>query len=174
MKGNALTGLCGCCLLVLLMFSGCRYVLTKNGLRNIRLGDQFLPANEISWKQGTPRDTSFSESGYTWRGVVLPLDEGYVLVEEDFFNENRINRIRIVSPIYKTRSQVRVGDQVQVLKQLKGPWTLTQIPEYKVLDIYSQTYSSFHFLVEEQGNRPTPDSLDQLDESQKIVGIVIM
>lgn len=172
MKGNTLNGLCF--LLIPMILSSCSFVLKKDGLKDIRLNDKFLSADQITWNRGTPRDTSFSEAGYTWRGVILPLEEGYVLVEEDFFTDNRVNRIRVVSPLYRTRSKIQVGDEVQKLSGITGPWILTPIPEYGVLDISSESLPSFHYLVEYNDNGSFPSSFEQLDASQKIVGIVIM
>lgn len=161
---------------ILMVTSGCNpYLLRDNGFRGVRLGNQFDTMETFRWKDGAKRDTLLEEGGYEWRGVILEEEEGFVLVEEGFYGEEKINRIRVESKKFRTKFDITVGDPVSKLRQLSLDWILTPLPAYGKIDIYSETHPSFHFLVPWEGTGHEEEvSLTDIDDFAQVVGIVIM
>lgn len=155
---------------------GCSpYVLKDNGFRGVELGDSFESVQNMKWKAGAKRDTIFKEGGYEWRGILLEAENGTVLVEEGFFGEQKINRIRVESDKFRTKFDINVGDPVSSLQQIPVEWILIPLPEYGKVDISSEAHPSFHFLVPWAGNESSGEiTLTDLDQTQQVVGIVIM
>lgn len=163
-------------LLSSLLGMGCSpYLLTDNGFRGVKLGNDFEEVEDLKWKAGAKRDTLFNEGGYQWRGIVLETESGTVLVEESFFGEEKINRIRVESDKFRTKFDIMIGDPVSSLQKLPGDWVLVPLPEYEKLDISSEAHPSFHFLIpwKQQGATETL-TLTDLDQTEQVVGIVIM
>lgn len=163
-------------MLSVLIGMGCSpYLLKDNGFRGVELGDDFESVQNLKWRDGTKRDTAFSEGGYEWRGVLLELENGAVLVEDGFFGEQKINRIRVESDKFRTKFDIKVGDPLSKLQQLPVEWVLIPLPEYSKVDISSEAHPSFHFLVPWESTESEEEiTLTDLDETQRIVGIVIM
>lgn len=163
-------------LLSFIVGMGCSpYILKDNGFRGIELGDDFGSVQSLKWKDGPKRDTLFSEGGYEWRGILLEAEHGTVLVEEGFFGEHKINRIRVESDKFRTKFDIKVGDPVSRLQQMSVEWILIPLPEYGKVDIYSESHPSFHFLVPWEAESPEGEiTLTDIDGSQPVVGIVIM
>lgn len=155
---------------------GCSpYLLKDNGFRGVQLGNDFESVQNLKWKNGTKRDTLFREGGYEWRGVLLEAEDGAVLVEEGFFGEEKINRIRVESDKFRTKFDIKVGDPVSRLQQIPVEWILIPLPEYGKVDISSEAHPSFHFLVPWENREVTGEiTLTDLDQTQQVVGIVIM
>ena len=152
-----------------------RYVLHPEGFRQVKLGASYEVVEVMKWR-GDRRDTVFSEGDYSWRGTVLGAGDGQILVEEDFFGDQRINRIRVESEKFRTREGLRVGDELSALKALASSWYVTPLPEYGLTDLFSDTYPAYHFLVEWLPDDRMTDSLsiDMLSDTLPISGIVLM
>lgn len=174
MNVHPITGFGAMTVVLSLMLSGCSFRLRTDGLKSIRLGDPFLTAEQVVWNQGTARDTVLTESGYEWRALILPDRHGSILVEEDFFEAQRVNRIRVESRSYRVAGNIRVGTDVAKLSRWDGDWMITALPDYGVLDLYNTESPAFHFLIACPNDGPTPQLLEEIDSTQRILGIVIM
>ncbi|MDP5172786.1 MAG: hypothetical protein NWR72_21285 [Bacteroidia bacterium] len=139
------------------------------------MGEPFHEVQTAKWRGVEKRDTLYSEAGYEWRGIILGMQEGKVVVEEDFFGKRTVNRIRVESPRFRTPLEVRVGDAAELLKARPFTWHLEVIPHYDRLDIFAEEFPSFHFLLPWTGDttnlRP---ALSEVEGNIPIVGIVIM
>ncbi len=156
---------------------GCSpYLLKDNGFRGVQLGNDFESVQNLNWKAGAKRDTLFNEGGYQWRGVILETENGLVLVEESFYGEKKVNRIRVESDKFRTKFDIMVGDPVSSLQQLPGDWVLIPLPEYEKLDISSEAHPTFHFLIpwEQKEGIEEEITITDLDQTLQVVGIVIM
>ncbi len=162
--------------LILAIPLGChRFLLESDGFRDVRVGESFSTVAHHSWKTFERQDTLFVEEGYYWRGVIWETGQGPVVVEESFFGDSTINRIRVESSKFRTPRGIRVGDSVAGLKGLANDWVLTPIPAYDRLDLYSYALGGYHFLVQlpEDIYESQPE-IRQLADSLPILGIVVM
>jgi hypothetical protein len=89
-----------------------------------------------------------------------------------------VNRIRILSPAFKTPAGIGPGSSLGELARAhkRGSWYLQPIPEYGVLDI-SVKESRIHYLISDAGLRGlNPERLDARDlpDELPIAFIVVM
>jgi hypothetical protein len=148
-------------------------------LKYIRLGDPFPEEGLARYKGFHARDTLFFEGEYSWRAIVLEYPEGSVYLEEDFFGGQTLNRIRVETPALHFRKTIRVGDPVERLTELRAKWSLTWIPDYNRIDIYSPLFPHIRFLAlpeMKDGASETEPDLDirMLRPEARIISIVIM
>lgn len=169
------------CLLAVAFLGSCagkKTTIGRNGLHAIKLGDK-LPEPGTESLKGIPlRDTLFEDSSYTWRAAMMEYKEGVVYLEQDFFGEDALNRIRIETPELKLKNGLRVGKTVADLKKINGPWFISPLTEYNVFDFYTQLFPSTHFLVSApEADMSDPDwknySLETFQDDAKIVAIVL-
>lgn len=158
--------------------SGRKHTIGKDGLHAIKLGEN-LPAPGTESLKGVPlRDTLFRDSSYTWRASVMQYKEGIVLLEQDFFGEESLNRIRIETPELKLKNGLRVGKTVADLKKINGEWYIAPLERFKVFEFYSELFPYTHFIVSApEMDMSDPDwrnySMEAFQEEAKIVAIVL-
>lgn len=166
-----------CCLFAsLLLSASCGpYLLRSGKAGGLELGGEFDRLYRQGWQKLPGRDTLFDEGGYRWRGLMWETGDGFLLVEEDFLGQGLINRIRVESPKFRTRSGIRVGQTLGRLLTEPGPWTCQVLPGYNLLDYSSPAFPGLHFLVAWSGVTPEPGhTACDLDPSLPIVSIVVM
>ncbi|MCB9234021.1 MAG: hypothetical protein H6581_20360 [Bacteroidia bacterium] len=167
------------CLLALIFLSSCAgSKITERGLSYARLGQEMPKRDTKSLKGHAVADTTFRDQEYSWRVSTVKYKQGNVYLEEDFFMEDVLNRIRIETPELKVKGGIRVGQTLQVLKEASDRWYVHPLPDYQVFEFYSQKFPRVHFLVSEPGKAMDETDwekypISDFDPASKIVGIVI-
>lgn len=136
-----------------------------------------------------PQDSIIAQEGYVWLTRTLPFTDGSVVIEGQFIDErsysdtlvseSTINRIRISSPSFQTREEIRVGSTVLALQEQfpDSTFLVDAVPGFPVLQL---RLSSSHiiYLIPDQAYTPSPEqdypSFDRLDPYAKIESIVVM
>ena len=156
-----------------LLFFGCGGAkkISGGGLKYVNIGDVMPPEGLNQIKGHAVRDTIFNEDGYIWRALILKYKTGKVYVEEDFFNQNLVNRIRIETPDLVSRKSITIGMNFGELKTLGDDWDVNYLESYGFFDVASIDYPSIHYLI--KSNINTKDS-EKLENDAKIVSIVVM
>lgn len=125
------------------------------------------------------RDTLFDQSGYSWRAKILDYKDGKVYVEEDFWGQNQVNRIRIESQALQAKSGISVGMSVGDLKQISDKWEALFLADYDLLDLILPQQPSIHYLVREtnppnRSSSEAPILIEEIPSESLIVAIVVM
>lgn len=135
------------CLSLCFMGCGASKHIQPQGLTYISIGDP-LPAKGLKkYKRHAVTDTLYDQGGYKWQGRILDYKHGEVIVEEDFFGEGRVNRIRVESPDLIFEEKIRVGATLMELWPMAADWTASYLTDYKLIDIFSRKYPNTHFLI---------------------------
>lgn len=125
------------------------------------------------------RDTVFDQSGYSWRAKVLDYKDGKVYVEEDFWGQNQVNRIRIESQVLRAKSGISVGMTMGDLKQISTKWEALFLVDYDLLDLILPHQPSIHYLVKEsktldRSSSEAPIVIEEIPSESLVVAIVVM
>lgn len=169
---------------ILLGLASCRSTKTiyPTGLYYAQIGSE-MPAEGTSRIKGhSVKDTVFSEGGYEWRATVVKYGKsGNVYLEDGFWGEGKVNRIRVESPklVFHADEEVHVGMDWNELKPLGREWQLTYLENYGLVDVFSAAYPSMHFLIRETpeataGLAKGEGSPEVLNSGAKLVAIVLM
>lgn len=153
--------------------------IEPDGLSYLTIGEA-MPEPGIRRLKGlSVRDTLYEADGFQWRASILRYPHGKVYVEEDFFGNGTVNRIRIESPDLKFKRQFSVGMEVVQLQKLASSWNIYYLDDYQLLDVSASNYPEIHFLVQDQAllqRRPEEDtlSLEDLNPQARVRAIVVM
>ena len=151
-------------------------LIRSNGTKHLKLGDAMPDSSKQTFKGHTMRDTVFKGEGYEWNASVIDYPRGAVILEQDFFGNDFINRIRIESADFSYKKKIRVGSKLADLKAVSPEWSLTHLKEYNRIDIYTD---GIHFLISDE---KLPEAVknkarllpEDLDLEAKILTIVLM
>lgn len=181
MKSKSLLLLFSLAILISALITGCgaeRKIITEKGLRFSKLGGEMPPAGARRHK-GLPMHDSLAAQGeYTWRVAVLRYKGGNVVLEEDFFTKEMVNRIRIETPELQLRNGLAVGHTVNDLTVRSTEWYIVPLREYKLFDFYCRMYPGIHFLVDDPAHSMEDEEWEKykapdFNPSAKIVAIVV-
>ena len=169
-------GLCVC--LAGLISCQAHKELVPKGLKFAQIGEEMIAPDTYKLKGKYLRDTLFQEEEYTWRAAVLDYPTGKVYIEEDFYGQNRINRIRVEAGQFSFRKELFPGMSIAELKQLPWQWEISYLEAYGVWDLHSTAFPRLHLLVPVD----TPSisdpfaisSLDQLADKLAIRALVFL
>lgn len=152
--------------------------LVPKGLKFAQIGEEMIAPDTHKIKGKYLRDTLFQEEEYTWRAAILDYPTGKVYIEEDFYGQNRINRIRVEASQFSFRKELFPGMSLAELRQLSWQWEMTYLEAYQVWDLTSQAFPRLHLLVPvETSSISDPyavSSLDQLPDTQTISSLVFL
>lgn len=162
--------------------------ICETGLAFARLEAPVADARPAGLPDSAVADSAVNRDGYVWLERTLMLPEGSVVVEGEFLDESsaseerisgsRVNRIRILSPAFRTAAGVGPGSSLGELARAhkRGSWYVQSIPDYGVVDI-SVKDSRIHYLVSDAAlgslDRERLDARDLPDELT-IAFIVVM
>ena len=152
--------------------------LVPNGLKFIQVGDKMIPPDQAKIKGKYLRDTLFQEEDYKWRAAVLDYPTGKVYIEEDFYGQNSVSRIRVEAEQLMFRKQIYPGMNLGDLKKLPWKWEVSYLESYQVWDLNSTAFPKLHLLVPVDSS-PTIEpeivnSLDQLSNQAIIKSLVFL
>ncbi len=152
--------------------------LAPNGLRFIQVGDEMIPPDQGKIKGKYLRDTLFQEEAYRWRAAILDYPTGKVYIEEDFYGQNRVSRIRVEAEQLMFRKQIYPGMSLGELKKLPWKWGVTYLESYQVWDLNSMAFPKLHLLISVDSSlvaeSPILDSLEQLSDQATIKALVFL
>ena len=103
------------------------------------------------------RDTVFQQGGYEWRAAIVGYgNQGKVYLEDGFWGEGKVNRIRVESPKLRVKGadQLRVGMAWEVLQGLGQDWEMTYLADFGLTDVFSPSFPRMHFLIREVRQAP--------------------
>ena len=176
--------LLGYMLLPLLLMAACSgpKVISSSGLPYAQLGES-MPASGLASLGGRQvRDTLFQEGGYQWRAAIVDYgSKGKVYLEDGFWAEGKVNRIRVESAKFhvKGAEKIAVGMPWQELQPQGQGWQMVYLPDYGLVDVFSDSFPRMHFLIRE--SRLSPEALknpaiqaDSLSPDAAIRAIVLM
>lgn len=154
-------------------------LIRSNGLHVISLGEDMPPLGTDNFKGHALSDTTEMDGEYTWRVAMLEYREGRVMLEEDFYGSEQLNRIRIETPELRLRNGLRVGMTVEDLRKKSRNWFIAPLQKYQLFDFYTRNLPGLHFLVDDPGrDMSDPDyasyAPDQFSSSARIVAIVLL
>lgn len=156
-----------------------RYKFDRGGLSFVKLGDAMPDLSGHKLKGQNLRDTIFNEGDYQWQAAILDYADGKVYIEEDFWGNGLVNRIRIQSAALHFNKQLMVGMTAADAAQLPLNWQVLALPDYEMLDVSPVEYPEIHLLFPVQENEKS--LLDQenvsfkdLKHTAKVKAIVIM
>ncbi len=155
------------------LLSGCtgEKAITAIGVGKLAVGDAFTSTMAVAQGWGmSVKDTLIEEGEYTWKALRLQGTQGFVLIEEDFSGLGLINRIRIEDPSFTLHGKHSVGQTWGSYRNWKSDWTAIRIPNYDFWDVQRTRKPYFHLLIPFNGEA----SLDQVSDSVRVAGIVIM
>ena len=152
--------------------------LVPKGLKFAQIGEEMIPPDTHKLKGKYLRDTLFQEEDYIWRASILDYPTGKVYIEEDFYSQNRINRIRVEAKQFSFRKEVYPGMPISELKQLPWQWEMTYLEAYGVWDLNSAAFPRLHLLVPVDttvfSDPFSVSSLDQLADESKVKALVFL
>jgi len=165
---------------VCIFFAACAptYLIKENKTGKFEVGEDWPAVEDFFWKGMTVLDTTFEEGGYNWGVQILENEKGRVLIEEDFFTEGRINRIRVEHPRWKSQQDIRVGQSFGEVKEKFSKGSAVYLSRYQRLDLIIAQKPSVHYLF--QVDRPEfwmeqeIIIIDKIPDSLKLTAIVIM
>ena len=176
--------LLGYMLLPLLFLAACSgsKTISSRGLPYAQLG-QSMPASGAASLGGRQlRDTLFREGEYEWRAAIVDYgSKGKVYLEDGFWAEGMINRIRVESPKFRVKGaeKIRVGMSWEEVRPQGQAWQMIYLPDYGLVDVFSDEFPRMHFLIRE--SRLSPEALedpamqaDSLSPNAAIRAIVLM
>ena len=167
--------------LLLVLTSGCapkRYLVNSYGLSFIRIGDEMPAPGTYEFKRFPILDSIAQEEDFSWRVAELISDDGPVYLEEGFFGETTLNRIRIENPKFHLRNGLQVGSTIADLHAASKQWYISPLPKYKVYDFYTKMMPRVHFLVPDL-NEPLAEKdqeflrIQDFQPDSKVIAIVI-
>ncbi|MEO0896098.1 MAG: hypothetical protein AAFY71_06865 [Bacteroidota bacterium] len=91
-------------------------------------------------------DTTFEENGYSWGVQILSDKDGRLLIEEDFFQNGVINRIRIEHPKWQGKNGISIGQTYGSFKDNINKGFVSFIPSFEMVDLVSTQQPSIHYL----------------------------
>jgi hypothetical protein len=152
-------------------------LITSRGIPFYNLGEPFSGAGVILSAYGEVRDTVFQEGDYTWNAVIVPQEQGRIIIEDDFESSGTVNRIRVETPDLQLRRGIRVGDPITKLQRISGKWFVNYYPEIRTYSLYNRKFPNTHFLVGDPVFKPGSMPMDHIANislSARIRAIVIM
>lgn len=181
-KSNFYWVMLGMALLMVGMVSSCvprKKLIRADGLYVINLGEEMPPFGDDEFKGYPMRDTTEADGDFSWRVTLLEYKEGQVVLEEDFYGSDQLNRIRIETPELRLRNGLRVGMTVEDLLKKSGKWFIAPLQKYRLFDFYTRNLPGLHFLVDDPAHDISdPDyaaySPDQFSPTARIVAIVLL
>ncbi|MFK7968983.1 MAG: hypothetical protein AB8F95_01385 [Bacteroidia bacterium] len=163
-------------ILIQVLFTGCMSMRTikPSGLKGISLGDP-MPELNVTRMLGHPAHDSIIEEGeYSWRAMIIEHPSGDILVESDYFDQNKINRIQIKARDLRYQKHITVGSTVDALSSLSQRWFITHLPDYDRVDL---TIEGLHFLIDDTFLETKSEEAIQKDDIPKdaqILAIILM
>ncbi len=168
-----------------------RFLIQSQGLSFVNLGQPLNELDTIVPDLGILQDTLVYDQDYVLATRTLTLDDGVVVVEGEYIDENKVNngiiasssvnRVRIESPRFQTRNGLSVGMSVRDLKQMfpEEEFYINPIIGYDALDISGVFNTHIHYLVSDPGNELARSkqegmSLDDLPAEAPFFAIVLM
>ena len=135
--------------MVMLACSG-KMIIGPGGLKHAKIGQQ-MPAMGTYEFEGKPViDTFFQDGDYEWRVSMIKYPRGWVYLEEDFWEKDQINRIRVETDEFKLKNGLKVGSTVSELKESSDRWTIVPMPDFGLWDFYSEFLPRIHFVVDDK------------------------
>ncbi len=152
-------------------------MIHSEGIHYAKCG-QAMPEKGTEIIGGLPAtDTFYEDEGHRWRALIVEHNHGNVILEEDFYDHETLNRIRIETPDFRLRSGLKVGLTIADMGKKTGQWYISGMPRFASYDFYSEEFPRIHFVIPEDGKEREPDTLgyrfSDFDPGLKIVAIVI-
>lgn len=116
------------------------------------------------------RDTVFQAGDYRWRVKEWRDAGGSIFFEEDFERQGYVNRIRVETPSVEGPAGIRVGQALSVLTRWSKKWTITDLGDYGMIDLYA---NGLHVLVAANDTK-TRLRWKKLPKSLPIAAFVLM
>lgn len=168
-------------LLLMAAFSGClggRRIISDKGLKFAKLGEDMPPSGARKFKGMVMRDSLATQGEFEWRIARLKVKGGHIFLEEDFFLQQSINRIRIESDAYRLANGLRVGMTVEDLRQSASPWYVSPLQEFGLFDFYTPLMPGVHFLVKDPSHSMEDEAWEKylpedFDGAARIVSLVV-
>lgn len=153
--------------------------IRSGGLKYAQIGSAMPKAKMIDLAGRPASDSLLHEGRFTWRATRVDYEDGFVLIEEDFSQDDVVNRIRVETPSLKFKKGIAVGISAQDLARTAKEWTVTPFPEYQLLEAVSQKFPGIVFLLtaphlDFQGQLPESVDIHSLPENSLLDKIVIM
>lgn len=140
-----------CCAVLLTACGARKQLIGSDGIYHVKIGGGMPPANQYEFNGIVCNDSIAEEDEYSWRIVTLDYKKGKVRVEEDFFMDEIVNRIRVETPELHLKNGLKVGSTLADLKKAEKDWYIAPLPKYQRWDFYSRKFPRIHFLVEAPG-----------------------
>ena len=138
--------------------------LVPNGLKFVQVGDPMIPVNKYKLKGKYLRDTVFQAEEYTWRASILDYPTGKVYIEEDFYGQNLVSRIRVEASQLMFRQEIYAGMSLEELKSLPWKWEIFYLENYQVWDLSSDAFAGLHLLVPVGSGVDDPEGVTNVEE----------
>ena len=170
-----LTGVWG---IMFLISCGKGKMIYDQGVGTFSIGENWPPTTRSKWRGQPIVDTTFMEGGYEWKGLILKGKEGQIILEEDFFNEGKLNRVRVESPRFITPYDVSVGQEWGGIKEKSSSWIYNWLANYQLMDISHPSWENIHLLIAPQEGFQLPHDyetwLQTLSDTSVVQSIVVM
>lgn len=176
--------LTGYFLLMMTLLASCTgsKVISSEGLPYAQLGEPMPAPDAASLGGHRLRDTLFQAGGYEWRAAIVDYGKkGKVYLEDGFWGEGKVNRIRVESPKFRLENaeQVRVGMDWEALQPLGKDWQVVYLADYGLLDAFSETFPHLHFLIRDAQQSPEALAAEEILAGQvsadaSVAAIVLM
>lgn len=150
--------------------------IRKTGLNTVQVGGEMPEEGVEEWQGRAVKDSMIEEAGYRWRMAILSYPQGKVYLEEGFFEDKSINRIRVETPDFTCRKEIRVGSPIGDIRKLGRVRSITLMPEYQRIDVFVK---DMHFLISDQAliesaQKKAKLTLKDLNPTAEILAIVLM
>lgn len=152
------------------------YRIEPLGLRFAGLGQALNEMDTLVPGLGILQDTLVYDQGYFLATRTLHLNDGVVVVEGEYIDENEVNdtliesssvnRIRIESPSFRTASGLGVDMRLGVLQATypEDDFYINPILGYGALDISRVSDTHIHYLISDPGNELARATMSQGEE----------
>jgi hypothetical protein len=152
--------------------------ISKHGLAFIQLGDSMPEYGLYDYQGHKVTDSEMNEGGYSWRVCTLAYAKGQVLLESDFQDQTRLNRIRVETPELQVKGGLKVGDSLADLLDYTSQWNARPYPAYKLMELTTPKLPRIIFLLRVADFDAWADqevvSVTDLPGKSEVAGIVIL
>lgn len=152
-------------------------IIGTNGIHYAKIGQHMPPEETYKIKGKIVLDTVFVDEDHEWRGMVVEHKEGIVILEEDFYDHETLNRIRIETPELRTKNGLTVGKTVGDLAEVTKRWHINAMPRFERWDFYAREMPRIHFVIKDDGKIARGDTsvfkIEDFDPGIKIEAIVV-
>lgn len=170
------------------------FLIQSLGLAFVDLGQPLNEMDTIVPGIGVLQDTLMYDQGYFLATRTLHLDDGTIVIEGEYIDENEVNdtliagssvnRVRIESPSFQTNKGIAVGMPLEILtNRFPGEeFYINPLLNYQALDITGAFDTHIHYLIQDPGNEiarkaMTADqelTLKDLPADSELFAIVLM